>query len=58
MTETKWQIKFKVVDKKARRKHKKSVLSNINVVVPTNFIGYIFSGIMNEVKRIDNLSKP
>ena len=48
----KWHIKFRVLDKIAREKHLKSVLSDINVTVPTELTPYIFTAIKDEVYRL------
>lgn len=52
-----WIIKFKVVDTEARKKRKKSVLSNIHVEVPIEMVGGVVQVIAQEIERIKGLKK-
>lgn len=51
--EGKWEIKLKIVDKKARRKKKKFVLYNLNMTVTTGWIKHIFRGISDDLHALD-----
>lgn len=48
----KWHIRFKIIDKKARAKKEKYVVSNVDAVVNPGLENYIFAGIMGEIKRL------
>jgi hypothetical protein len=57
MKQLKWQIKFKVVDRKARQKGTKAILTNIDVIIPTELIGGVLYSIGQEALSIERTLK-
>lgn len=50
-----WHISFKIVDRNLRRQHKKSVITSINVNVPTEMVEKVFSLIYCEIDKFRSM---